>query len=201
MTPKQMMLKDGAPAALFMTPTQRAKAWSGRPLTTVPLFQAVPKNEDVATKAFRAQEDERRRLKSLQQIGKMKARMMTKKIDHDLMRWDPRTCRFVEDTGAKAEPTIDHDRDRGVVHLPRHPKEKQSFAEPRKVLKRTQTAIDKAIDTLYWARVKSHNARQLAELNGVWEQKYEKLSGGLLVMTVTNRLKGLVSKGGEVKWT
>ncbi len=188
MTPKQMMLKDGAPAALFVTPTQRVKAWANRPLTTVPLFQATPRNESAETKAFRAQEDERRRLKSLQQIGKMKARMMTKKVDHDLMRWDPKTCRFVEDTGVKAEPTPEKIEE---WKRPAAPK----FKFPPKPVKARPVVEGE------WSRVTKDTARALAQLNGVWEPEYEKLSGGLLVMTVTNRLKGLVKKGGVVKWT
>src|SRR5579859_5136108 len=95
------MTKDGAPAALFMTPAQRAKAWSGRALTTMPLFTATPKDESDETKAFRAQEDERRRLKSLQSIARMKNRLAAKSIDHSKMRWDPRRCKFVPNTGTR----------------------------------------------------------------------------------------------------
>ncbi len=144
---------------------------------------------------FRAQEDERRRLKSLQQISKMKARMMTKKIDHDLMRWDPRTCRFVEDTGAKvksipAEPMPDS----SSTHTIKASELRKRSAAPKPV--KTKPVVEGE-----WSRANKDTARTLAELNGVWKPEYEKLGGGLLVMTVTNRLKGLVKKGGVVKWT
>lgn len=180
MTPRQLMQADGAPAALFLTTAQRAKAWVGRPLTTIPLFQAAPKDESDETKAFRVQEEERRRLKSLEGIARMKLRMASKAIDFSKVRWDSMRCKFVPLEGA---PVV------VAKPIPLYPP-----ATQKRIDNRRSAAEDG------WSRVKSDNAKRLAELNGVWDDKYAKLSGGLLVMTVTNRLKGLVKKGGEVKW-
>lgn len=44
------------------------------------------------------------------------------------------------------------------------------------------------------------NARAVAELNGVWKPEYETLKGGLLTMTVKNRLKRLVKDGRDIVW-
>lgn len=184
--PQRLMHKDGAPAALFMTPEQRRKAWTGRPLTTIPLYAATPKDESDETRAFRARVEEERRLKSLAGIARMKTRIASKAIDYSRMRWDARRAKFVPNTGSKpvAQPE--------ELTLDGRPVFKPG------VFKMKLPALPVA--TGDYSRVTKDTARELAELNGVWADKYEKLSGGLLVMTVTNRLKGLVKKGGEVKW-
>lgn len=198
MNPKQLMLRDGAPAALFMTAAQRAKAWAGRPLTTIPLFIAAPRDESDETKAFRAQEEERRRLKSLHQIDRMKARMATKKIDFSKVRWDARTAKFVPLEGDMPKPLTEAQSYIMKMHQPEQPRLKLEKRHPN--LPSTHPANrGKTIDPI-WSRVNKDTAAPLARLNGVWDDKYAKLSGGLLVMTVTNRLKGLVKKGGEVRW-
>lgn len=183
MDPKRLMQADGAPAALFMTAAQRAKAWAGRPLTTIPLFQAAPKDESAETRAFRAQDEERRRLKSLEGIARMKLRMATKTTDFSKVRWDARRNKFVPLEGAAVKNTILTKAD-----IP---------ALGRKVAAR---ALQLELEDHDWSRVNKDTAATIAKSNGVWDDKYTKLSGGLLVMTVTNRLKSLVKKGGEVKW-
>jgi hypothetical protein len=61
------------------------------------------------------------------------------------------------------------------------------------------------------ARLKKHLAaddgttdltklRDLAKANGVWEDGYSKLNAGLARMSVSNRLRALLRKGGAVKW-
>lgn len=184
---QQLMIKDGAPAALFISEAQRAKAWAGRPMTVIPAFNLVPRNEDEATAAFRAQVEAERRQKSLAQITRMKTRFATKAIDYTKMRWDPRKGKFVEDV---ATPAIPKPEERTLDGRP--------VFRPG-VFKMKLPAIPVASGD--YSRVTKDTARDLAELNGVWDAKYEKLSGGLLVMTVTNRLKGIVKRGGEVKWS
>lgn len=185
---QKMMIEDGFPRGLFRTTEQRHAYWEANPPRAMPLFELnKARDESPETAAFRAQEEERRRLKSLEGIARMKLRMVTKAIDFSKVRWDARRNKFVPLEGQMAK-TDPHERDRGIVHRPAHPMEKQSFRpEP------------KPVDPI-WFRVNKDTARDLARLNGVWDDKYAKLSGGLLVMTVTNRLKGLIKKGAEVKW-
>lgn len=178
---RQIMIADGAPKGLFLTAAQRAKAWAGRPLTTesqsrsgVSLFQSTPKSETAETAAFRAQVEEERRLKSLAGIQRMKNRFAAKAVDYSKMRWDARRAKFVPIDVPVLRPTAP----RNLVVL--------------------QEIINRQHDSLQ--RVDYANARRLAEINGVWDDKYTKLSGGLLVMTITNRLKGLVKKGGMMRW-
>lgn len=203
---RQLMVHDGAPPALFLTPAVRAEAWVGRPLTTIPLFQAAPKDESAETKAFRVQEEERRRLKSLEGIARMKLRMATKAIDFSKVRWDARRNKFVPLEGnvmPKSEPPGLLSIKRGLATVNRAVEE---MALQQRCTQQTRDKIDadrhakaKPVDPI-WFRVNKDTARRLAELNGVWDDKYAKLSGGLLVMTVTNRMKGLVKKGIEIKW-
>lgn len=189
---KQLMLRDGAPAALFMTPAARARVWLGRPLTTIPLFQVAPKDESAETKAFRAQEEERRRLKSLASIGKMKTRMATKAIDFSKVRWDARRNKFVPLESAAVVSV--QEPDMRISRPTKHANWDARAARDKRVDAKATASAEG------WDRVNKDTAERLAKLNGVWDDKYAKLSGGLLVMTVTNRLKGLVKKGGEVKW-
>lgn len=197
LTPSQrLMADDGAPSVCFATPAQRAAWWKANPPAAMPAFQLQVRNPDAATVEFAAQEAERRRLKSLAGIARMKNRIAAKKVDLTKCRWDPRRNRFVEDNMSNSS----HDRDRGVVHTPPHPKEKQSFSPTRHRVEGDQKLRDNQVLNTDWSRVTKDSARTLAELNGIWDDKYEKLSGGLLVMTVTNRLKGLVKKGGAVRW-
>jgi hypothetical protein len=42
--------------------------------------------------------------------------------------------------------------------------------------------------------------RALAEANGCWDERYAAVNVGLARMTVSNRLRALVRKGGTVKW-
>lgn len=180
MNARQLMIADGAPRALFLTPDQRAKAWAGRALTPAPLFVSVPKSETPETAAFRAQEEERRRLKSLAGISRMKARFVTKAIDYSKMRWDPRRGKFVPDIGSK-------------------PKLEPHVTALIETIKQRYYVTDTgAID---WSCLTKDNAEAVAKLNGVWKDSYEKLRGtGRIVMTVGNMLKGIAKRGGEVKW-
>lgn len=184
MTPKQLMIADGAPKALFMTAEQRRKAWNGVAVRAMPLFQATPKNETPETVAFRAAEDERRRLKSLAGIQRMKNRFAAKAIDYSKMRWDARRNKFVPLTG-----------DKPVTQSAPGP-----AATPYKPASSPDRKAAKAgADT--GPRVTKDNAETVAKLNGVWKPEYEKLRGtGRIVMTVGNVLKGLAKRGGTVKW-
>lgn len=184
---QRQMVEGGFPACLIVTPAEtarRAKYWESNPPRAMPLFQLdKTRDEDGATAAFRAQETERRRLNSLRQIDRMKARMAMKKIDHSKMRWDPRRNRFVEDTGMR-----------------RTALETVRIIDAAPSDKRAQVAGQMLVEGQDWSRVNKDTARTLAELNGVWDAKYEKLSGGLLVMTISNKLKTLVKKGETIEW-
>lgn len=181
MTPSQkIMIADGVPRALFLTPEARRKAWLGVTVRT-PVFAEtwLTRNEDADTTAFRAQEDERRRQKSLAQIGRMKARLAAKasKIDYDTMRWDPRRSKFVPDNGTKLAPVL-------------------SCSVPSGRSEPAVMPVCTGAGTLT-----KDNAEAVARLNGVWKDSYDKLRGtGRIVMTVGNVLKGLVKRGGTVKW-
>lgn len=217
MNSKQLMLRDGAPAALFLTPAQRTKAWQGVLLRAMPLFEInKTRDESPETAAFREQEEERRRLKSLEGIARMKLRMASKAIDFSKVRWDARRNKFVPLEGqmSKSEPlgllnikrglaTVNRaveDMKRKPMPLEGAPTEPALF-RPSDLHGAAKRRVDAAlVATEDWSRVNKDTAATLAKLNGVWDDKYAKLSGGLLVMTVTNRLKGLVKKGGEVKW-
>lgn len=184
-TSQRLMRDDGLPAICFLTPEVRGKAWVGRTLTVIP-FIATNKTRDETpeTAAFRARVEEERRLKSLAGIQRMKNRFAAKAVDYSKMRWDARRAKFVPLTGDKpVTPSAP------VVQA-----FNRSSATPvsREI---TPTGADN------WSRVTKDTARTLAELNGVWDDKYAKLSGGLLVMTVTNRLKGIVKRGGTVRWS
>lgn len=190
MTPShKIMISDGAPKALFLTPEARKKAWRGVAIRSVPFAQiATTRNESEETKAFRAQVEEARRQKSLAQIGKMKARFATKTIDYSKVRWDPRKSKFVPDTGTKPV----------AVPVPTPEPYAKDWVRPAAPKFKFPP---RATDGHDWSRVTGTNARDLLMLNRVWHEKHDKLKGGLLVMTTRNLLKGLVKKGGEVRWT
>ena len=175
------------PKFLRLTPSQRAKAWEGVTLRAVPVFTSASvsrtRNEDAATAAFRAQEEARRKAHTMASISKMKTRIETKKIDHTKMRWNPRLSRFEPDVFQTTKPTT-------AVKAPVRDS----------AVRTTGASLAPAVVGNGWSRVTKDTAQRLAKLNSVWDDKYAKLSGGLLVMTVTNRLKGLVKKGGTVKW-
>lgn len=180
---QKMMVEDGFPKELFRTPAQRHAYWEANPPRAMPLFEInKTRDESPETAAFRVQEEERRRLKSLAGIQRMKTRFETKKVDFSKVRWDARRNKFVPLEGAPVNTILTK------ADVP---------ALERKVAAR---ALQLELADHDWFRVNKDTARDLAQLNGVWDDKYAKLSGGLLVMTVTNRLKGLVKKGGEVKW-
>jgi hypothetical protein len=143
----------------------------------------VPKrirdSEDPATEQFRKELEEQKRQKSLARISKMKQRKESK--DHTGMRWNLRRCRWEPDPFYTPQPS----KPSALVRSVQVPK---------------PSAKVPAGDTNDWSRVTKDTAKTLAEANGVWDDKYLKLKDGLLVMTVTNRLKGLVKRGGSVKW-
>lgn len=78
------------------------------------------------------------------QLAAMAAKLKEPKLTKQRRKTDKRqnpsakvAHRATHAPAKKAKPSIDHDRDRGVVHLPPHPKEKQSFrAEPAKKKRR-----------------------------------------------------------------
>lgn len=169
------------PKFLHLTPSQRALAWEGVTLRAVPAFTSASvsrtRDEDAATTAFREQEEARRKAKSMAGIARMKTRIETKKIDYTKMRWNPRKSRFEPDEIGRVAQRAEQ------ACVSRTDYAGSSPAAP--------TNID---------AVNKDTAERLARLNGVWDDKYTKLSGGLLVMTVKNRLKGLIKKGGTIRW-
>lgn len=179
MNAKQIMIKDGAPRALFLTPEARREAWQGRTLTIVSFIEPRTRDEDEATAAFRAQVEAERRQKSLAGIQRMKNRFASKAIDYSKMRWDARRNKFMpmEVGTTKSAP---------AVKAPSRDSAVSSRVET------TPAGVD---------RITKDNAEAIAKLNGVWKDSYEKLRGtGRIVMTVKNVLKGITRKGGVVKW-
>lgn len=51
---QQIMIADGLPSALIMSPEQRAEVWRKNPPKPMPAFNAPPKEEGEDTKRFRA---------------------------------------------------------------------------------------------------------------------------------------------------
>jgi len=176
---QQWMVQDGLPADLILTREERAALWRANPPRAMPLFNMQPPVQDEQTAAFVAKLAENKRLKSLNQIAKMKNRFASKAIDHSKFRWDARRNKFVEDILHGGAKTL---APRAITS----------------VLPRDEGQVAKCDDGLH--DVKAYNARQIAELNGVWKPEYGKLTGGLLVMTIKNKLKNLVKKGLQVKW-
>jgi hypothetical protein len=164
------MVQDGLPAVLLLTPEARAEAWRIQPPRAIPLYSPIPKSEDADTAAFRARVEAERRQKSLNQIARMKNRFALKAVDHSCMRWDSRRNKFVADVQSaapKSAPAVKAPRCDGAV------KPKGELAPVGAVA------------------VTKDNARTLAKAAGVWKPEYEKLTGGLLVMTIRNRLRNL----------
>lgn len=207
LTPGQrQMVDDGLPIQCIATPETVAREreyWAKNPPVSIPFAQVnVTRNESPETKAFRAQEDERKRLKSLAGIARMKTRFASRAIDYSKMRWDARHNKFVE-----IALMPNNDRDRGVYFRPPHPSEKVSFAPETKSKKRhpnlpsTHPANRGKVIDPQWSRLTKDNAEAVAKLNGVWKDDYEKLRGtGRIVMTVGNLLRGIAKRGGMVKW-
>lgn len=196
---QQFMIEDGFPSSLFRTAEQRAAWWAANPPKSMPLFRLEVQNMDEETEAFRAQIEEERKAKARAQIGRMKNRFASKAIDHSKMRWDQRRNKFVEDTHVSAPDQ----RLSRPVHLSNQEQPATEISSTSAEELQTIQAADVVSSTgggVEWSHINKGNARALAELNGVWDDKYAKLSGGLLVMTVVNRLKGIVKRGGEVKW-
>lgn len=105
----------------------------------------------------------------------MKLRMASKAIDFKKVRWDARRNKFVPLEGGTTKSA---------------PVAPSVSAQP------VNRGCAAGAGTLT-----KDNAEAVARLNGVWKPEYEKLRGtGRIVMTVGNVLKGLVKKGGEVKW-
>ena len=186
------------PAFLRIPQEVRRKAWEKRPPVAIPFARVEhTRQEDEATQRFRAEEAERKRIKSLDRISKMKSRLSAKAIDHSRMRWDPRKNKFVEDVvlpKPKVSVTgrfIDKSQP-NVQTVPMKTREVKAIRNA--FVKASQADID-------WSRITKDTAEEIAKLNGVWKDSYEKLRGtGRIVMTVANVLKGVVRRGGEVKW-
>lgn len=197
---KQIMMADGAPKGLFLTAAQRAKTWEGRSLTTVPMFKVV-RDDTPETAAFRVQAKADAIVALKNRLARSAARKQTKAIDYSKMRWDAMRNKFVEITVTNRDKML-------VERLETKQSLTKADAKEARALKFIGIDLAKSPDQTVvgfkmpesWQRVDYANARRLAEINGVWDDKYLKLSGGLLVMTVTNRLKGLVRKGGTVSW-
>lgn len=151
------------PKFLRIPQAQRAKAWAGRPLTTMP-FVKLQRDDNPDAVALRQQLKTDANTALLNRLARSKARKETAKIDYSAMRWDPRKGKFVPDTGNKVEPTM-------TVTMV-----KEGTLPPR-----SDTAywdkMGKACDRLGlnnsdgglfndWSRVNSTTARALAELNG-----------------------------------
>jgi hypothetical protein len=189
LTPSQRaMVDDGCPLRCIATPENQRRseeAWRKSPPRAVPFAEIkTTRNEDEATAAFRAQVEAERVAKSRAQIVRMKQRFATKAIDFSKVRWDARRNKFVPLTGDRPNP--------GNTILTKA----ETPALVRKVAARAQELADAD-----QPRVTKDNAEAVARLNGVWKPEYEKLRGtGRIVMTVGNVLKGLVKRGGTVKW-
>jgi len=203
MTPKQLMVADGAPKALFLTPEQRNKAWQGVPLRTPVFAQIEKRDEDEATKAFRAQMEEERRQKSLAGIQRMKNRFAAKAIDYSKMRWDARRNKFVPiDVGTPGSvPAVKTSRPDSAVARVREttPAGTDNWIYPAAPKFKFPP---KATDGHDWSRITKDTAEKIAKLNSAWKPEYEKLRGtGRIVMTIGNILKGRVKRGETIKWT
>jgi hypothetical protein len=59
-------------------------------------------------------------------------------------------------------------------------------------LRKAVTSADGTIDVA--------KLRRLAVDNGVWDERYAKLSNGLARMSIGNKLRALVRRGGKIKW-
>lgn len=193
-----LMRDDGLPVACILTPAQRAKAWAGVVIRSVPFANVKTTRDDSdETKAFRAQEEERRRLKSLASIAKMKAKFAAKAnpVDYTKMRWDARRAKFVPLTGTK--PT-DSGQEPAKVREARTALPHQRL--PTQTGKAREAPV-KADKLALSGQLTKDSAERLAKLNGVWKDDYEKLRGtGRIVMTVGNLLRGIAKRGGTVKW-
>lgn len=176
---QQMLVDDGLPLACIATPQTMARArkyWDAHPPVSVPFAQiGRTRDESPETKAFRAQEEERKRLKSLAGIARMKTRFASKAIDYSKFRWDARRNKFVpiEPGTTKSAPAVNN------IDKPRR---ESTFAGTVTLTK--------------------NNAEAVAKLNSAWKPEYEKLRGtGRIVMTIGNILRGKIKRGEIVKWT
>lgn len=186
MNSKQLMVADGAPKALFMTPEQRRKAWAGRPLT-VPVFVQLQRDESEEVKAMRERLKAEATIALKNRIARAEARKANAKIDYSKMRWDARRNRFVplEPWATKPAPSGTTES-APAVKAPRRDSAVKARGET------TPAGAD---------IVTKDNAEAVARLNNVWKPEYEKLRGtGRIVMTVGNLLRGIVKRGGTVKW-
>lgn len=198
MNAKQIMIKDGAPRALFLTPEARRKAWQGRTLTTIPFIEVRKRDEDETTAAFRIQFEAERRQKSLAGIAKMKNRFAAKaaaKVDYSKMRWDARRNKFVPMEVGTMGNVVDNRSD-GRKPDKSPPRTAVAGTPAQREVKGSPQGLADGSH-----QITKDNAEAIAKLNGVWKDSYEKLRGtGRIVMTVGNVLKGITRKGGVVKW-
>lgn len=170
---QRVMLDDGCPLPCLL----RSEPHDLRPQTTFLANVTRTRDESPETVAFRAQVEEERLAKARAKIMRMKQRFETKAIDFNKFRWDSRRNKFVP-----IEPGTT--RSAPVVKAPR-----QDSAVAARGEITPAGAVTKA------------NAEAIARLNGIWKDSYEKLRGtGRIVMTVSNVLKGIVKRGGTVKW-
>jgi hypothetical protein len=193
LTPSQrLMADDGAPSICFLTAEQRAAWWKANPAVAMPAFSLEVRADDEATRKFRAEEAERRRLASLASIARMKNRMASKKVDFTKMRWDARRNKFVEDHNALQSPRTP------VAQIPPRP---MAIASKRILAVGRGHRVSGLSDSVDWSRVTKDNAEAVARLNSIWKPEYEKLRGtGRIVMTVLNILRNKIKRQETVLW-
>lgn len=193
MTPMQkLMVKDGLPKSLLLSVDERRAAWEANPPRPMPLYDPKPRTSDAETLRVAAELEEQRKAHARAKIERMKLKFASKAIDHSKMRWDQRLGKFVEDHHV---PVLTSNKGvtRGCPAKKDQSASQANTAGPARSETRTQGAGDKVVT--------KDNAEQIAKLNGVWKDSYAALRGtGRIVMTVGNVLKGIVKKGGEIKW-
>lgn len=104
LTPGQrLMVEDGLPAELILSPAERKAAWVGINLTKPRDLKAPPKNEDPATRALRkemARAEEQKKAERFARLRQLKTEQETKAMTTKTAKKAP-----VKTTAAKAPKT------------------------------------------------------------------------------------------------
>lgn len=90
---QQLMIKDGFPKGLFLTPEQRKAAWDANPPKPMPNFGVDKKTQDPAALALLAELEEAKKSKTKNRIHKM----LAKKENRTGQRWDGRKGKWIDE--------------------------------------------------------------------------------------------------------
>lgn len=186
LTPAQrMMVEDGLPIGLILTSKERAASWERTPPTAAPF---VPQDDRNAEYRRRRQQErsERRRERGV-------ARKENSKPHKDMYFCEQRRCMIYgfPSKVPSAPP-------KGISVSSGNVRATTARAESRKCKEKPADELAQRIHDC--VRGEPSRLQKLAEVNGVWDDRYASITPAQARMTVGNRLRAKWKRGEELKW-